>query len=154
MPVDIRSESMASPIITPIPIQTETEYRPISRLAVIGLLMSLPSMLLFVDLTWALFIFTIPAVFISVVALRAIRRSDGALAGEAVALMGIVISVACGLGWVTAELVTKAVTQYEARQAVDDWFEKMRTGKSGAAFLLTQPPKMRRIPFNPEEYRK
>jgi hypothetical protein len=145
---------MTSPIITPIPIQTETEYRPVSRLAVIGLLLSLPSIALFVNLTWALFIFTMPAVLISAIALRAIRRSDGALAGEAVALMGIVISVACGLGWVTAEMVTKLVTQYEARQAVDDWIEKMRTGQSGAAFLLTQAPRMRRISFNPEEHRK
>jgi hypothetical protein len=30
----------------------------------------------------------------------------------------------------------------------------MRTGQSGAAFLLTQAPRMRRISFNPEEHRK
>jgi hypothetical protein len=146
----------ASPIITPIPVQTDTEYRPISRLAVAGLLLALPSVLLFAsnNLSWVFFLFTLPAVVLATVALQAIVKSDGALAGEAVARLAIVIAVACGLGWVTNEVVTKYVTELEARTVADDWLEKMRKGEPGAAFLLSQHPKMRGVTFHPEEYNK
>ena len=81
-------------------------------------------------------------------------KSEGALAGETVARLAIVIAVACGLGWVTTEVVTKYVTELEARTTADDWLEKMRKGEPGAAFLMSQHPKMRFVTFNPEEYNK
>lgn len=146
---------MASPIITPIPVQTATEYRPISRLAVVGLLLAIPSIFLFVsaNLSWLFFLFTLPGFVLAVVSLRAIRRSDGALAGETVALLGVVLSVACGLGWVTAEVVSKVVTEMEARRTADDWLNKVRKGQPGAAFLMTQQARKRQdLRFNPEEY--
>jgi len=148
---------MASSILTPIPAQTGTEYRPISRLAVAGLLLAIPSVLLFLtnNLGWIFFLFSLPAMVLSAVALRGVRRSEGALAGETVALLGVVISVACGLGWVTSQIVTKLVTEMEARATVDDWLDKMRNDQSGAAFLLTQQPNKRKdIRFNPEDHLK
>lgn len=145
---------MASPIITPMPVQTDTEYRPISRLAVVGLLLALPSALIFVNenLYWLLPALILPAFLTCLLALRSIRRSEGNLAGEAIALLGIVISVASGLGWITMTTVTKMVTESEAKTAVDEWLSKLFNNEPGAAFLMTNDGKYRNIPFNPEEY--
>jgi hypothetical protein len=144
---------MASPIITPLPVQTDTEYRPISKLAVVGLLVALPSMLIFAseNLFWMLIIPIVPAIIMCSIGLRAIRSSEGNLAGEAVALLGLVIAVGSGLGWLTMTLVTKYVTETEARSAVDDWISKLQKGESGAAYLMTKAPSARKINYNPEE---
>ncbi len=144
---------MASPIITPLPVQTDTEYRPISKLAVVGLLVALPSMLIFAseNLFWMLIVPIIPAVIMCSIGLRSIRNSQGNLAGEAVALLGLVIAVGSGLGWITMSLVTKYVTESEARTAVDDWISKLQKGEAGAAYLMTKAPAARKINYNPEE---
>lgn len=144
---------MASPIITPLPVQTDTEYRPISKLAVVGLLVALPSMLIFAseNLFWMLIIPILPAIIMCSIGLRAIRSSEGNLAGEAVALLGLVIAVGSGLGWLTMTLVTKYVTETEARAAVDDWISKLQKGEAGAAYLMTKAPGARKINYNPEE---
>lgn len=145
---------MASPIITPMPVQTDTNYRPISRLAVVGLILSLPSVFIFLNdnLYWLLPALILPAFIICLIALRSIRRSEGSLDGETIALLGIVITVGCGLGWITMTTVTKAVTEAEAKSALDDWISKMFKKESGAAFLLTNDPKYRNLSFNPEEH--
>lgn len=144
---------MASPIITPLPIQTDTEYRPISKMAVVGLILSLPCALIFTseNLYWMLIVPILPAIIISFLALRTIRNSEGNLAGEAVAIIAIVIAVGCGLGWLTMTMVTRYVTELEAKAAVDDWIKKMQQNESGAAFLMTKPGAARRINFSPEE---
>jgi len=145
---------MASPIITPLPVQTDTEYRPISRMAVAGLILAIPWMLIFAmsSLWWLLILVCLPAAIVSIMALRQIRQSEGNLAGEAVAMLAIVISVGCGLGWLTMVTVTKYITENEARAAVDQWIYKMQHNEPGAAFLLMQSPRRREITYNPEEY--
>lgn len=144
---------MASPIITPLPIQTDTEYRPISKLAVVGFILSLPCLLIFTseNLFWMLIVPVMPAVIICYVALRSIRSSEGNLAGEPIAIIGIVIAVGCGLGWLTMSLVTKYVTEIEAKAAVEEWIGKLQKQELGAAFLLSKPGSARRLNFNPEE---
>ncbi|MBL8822003.1 MAG: DUF4190 domain-containing protein [Planctomycetia bacterium] len=145
---------MASPIITPLPVQTDTEYRPISRMAVAGLILAIPSMLIFAmsSLWWLLILVCLPAAIISIMALRQIRQSEGNLAGEAVAMLAIVISVGCGLGWITMVTVTKYITENEAKSAVDQWIYKMQHNEPGAAFLLMMSPRKREITYNPEDY--
>jgi hypothetical protein len=144
---------MASPIITPLPVQTDTEYRPISKLAVVGLLVALPSMLIFAseNLFWMLIVPILPAIIMCSIGLRSIRSSEGNLAGEAVALLGLVIAIGSGLGWLTMTLVTKYVTESEAHAAVDDWISKLQKGEAGAAYLMTKAPSARKINYNPEE---
>lgn len=145
---------MASPIITPLPVQTDTEYRPISRMAVAGLVLAIPSMLIFAmsNLWWLLILVCLPAAIVSIMALRQIRQSEGNLAGEAVALLAIVISVGCGLGWLTMMTVTKYITENEARATVDQWIYKMQNNEPGAAFLLMMSPRKREITFSPEDH--
>ncbi|HMP18160.1 MAG TPA: hypothetical protein PKD72_14140 [Gemmatales bacterium] len=144
---------MASPIITPLPVQTDTDYKPLSKLAVIGFLVSLASPFIFAseNLFWMLLIPILPAFILCFIALRAIRSSEGNLAGEAVALLGLVIAVGSGLGWLTMTLTTKFITEREARAAADDWLQKLQKGEFGAAYLMTKPPSARKINFNPEE---
>jgi len=144
---------MASPIITPLSVQTDTEYRPISMLAIVGLLVALPSMFIFAseNLFWMLMIPILPAIILCAIALRNVRSSEGNLAGEAVALLGLVIAVGSGLGWLTMTLVTKYVTESEARSAADDWISKLQKGQAGAAYLMTKSPGARKINYNPEE---
>jgi len=145
---------MASPIITPMPVQTDTNYRPISRMAVIGLILALTSTLIFASetLSWMLLVVVLPAVILCILAWRSIRNSQGNLAGEALAVLGIVMSVGSGLGWLTMTAVSKYVTESEARAACDDWLAKLQKGEAGAAFLMLVPPGNRRLDFNPEEY--
>lgn len=145
---------MASPIITPMPVQTDTDYRPISRMAIIGLLLALPSALIFTseNLFWLLFVVTLPAFILCCLAWRSIRNSQGNLAGEPLAVLGIVISVACGLGWMTMSTVAKYVTESEAKNATDAWIAKMQSGEAGAAFLYRVSPSRRTLDFNPEEH--
>ena len=133
---------MASPIITPMPVQTDTNYRPMSRMAVIGLILALPSTLIFASesLSWMLLVITIPAIILCVLAWRNIRGSQGNLAGEALAILGLVISVGSGLGWLTMTTVSKYVTESEARTACDDWLAKMQRGEAGTAFLMQVAP--------------
>lgn len=148
---------MASPIITPLPVQTDTEYRPISKMAVVGFILAIPSLAIFMsdNLFWVFLVFTIPAMILSTMALRSIRSSEGNLAGEAVAMLGIVISVASGLGWLTMTVVTKYITESEARSQIEIYFDKMKTNQPGAAFLMMNPPKFRhQMTFNPEEHAK
>lgn len=145
---------MASPIITPMPVQTDTNYRPISRMAVIGLLLALVSTLVFAtdNLFWLLFVVTLPAFILCCLAWRSIRSSQGNLAGEPLAVLGIVITVASGLGWLTMTTVSKYVTELEARTAVDTFIAKMQKGEAGAAFLMRASPSARILDFNPEEH--
>jgi len=145
---------MASPIITPMPVQTDTNYRPISRMAVIGLILALPSMLIFTSdsLFWMLLVVALPACILCCLAWRSIRNSQGNLAGEPLAVLGIVISVASGLGWLTMTVVSQYVTESEARTAVDSWISKMQNGEPGSAFLMRVSPSRRMLDFNPEEH--
>jgi hypothetical protein len=147
---------MASPIITPLPVQTDTDYKPMSKLAIIGLLVALPSALIFAseNLFWMLIIPILPAIILCTIALRSIRSSEGNLAGEAVALMGLVVAVGSGLGWITMTLVSKYVTESEARTAVEEWVQKLQKGEAGAAYLMTKSPIARKLDFNPEELSK
>jgi hypothetical protein len=146
---------MASPIVTPFAAPAEMEYRPISRIAIIGLILSLFSPLLFLTdngFLWLIF-FVIPGAVLSILARRAVMQSEGSLAGEALANLGIILSVCCGLGWMTSRLVSVYVTDMEARDAIETWIDQMQSGKSGTAFLYTMQPKLRNLDFNPEDHR-
>lgn len=145
---------MASPIITPLPVQTETDYRPVSKLAVSGFLLAIPAVFIFFseNLYWLLIVPILPAIIICIVAWRSIRNSDGNLAGEPVAMLGLVVAVGCGLGWITMMTVTRFVNESEARTTVDEWLGKLSKKEFGAAYLYTKPPSARRLTFNPEEY--
>jgi hypothetical protein len=148
---------MASPIITPFAAKTETDYRPISRMAIVGLLLSCFSPLLFFveNGIFCLVFFAIPGGIISILARRAILNSEGSLAGESLAILGTVLAVTCGLGWATSRLVSSFVTDMESRQAVDQWIAQLQRGESGAGFLMTLPPHMRaNLPFHPENHRQ
>jgi hypothetical protein len=147
---------MPSPIVTPLPVQTETDYRPISKMAVTGLLLAIPSVFIFFseNLYWLMIVTIVPATILCMVALRAIRGSEGNLAGEPVALLGLVFAVGSGLGWITMTTVTKYVAEGEARAIADDWLGKLSRREFGGAYLFTKPPSARRLTFNPEEYNR
>lgn len=136
---------------TTAPPSAETQYQPLSSLAVVGLAFGLASPLVFfIDAWWALFLLPLPALALSTLARRRIARSNGALAGQTAATFGVALSVICGLGWVTHFMTRDWILEHESRQVVLGWIEKLRNGQDGQAFLDCVEPSRRRIDFEPE----
>jgi hypothetical protein len=129
------------------PASIEENYRPLSLLAVVGLGVSILSLLVFVyDAFWLVMFFVVPGLLISLVASYRIRHSEGTLAGETVAKAGMVISVIAGLFWVTTKVTTYLIIRTESKAFLEAWLEKVRLGKEGEAFLDTVSPERRAAP--------
>ena len=124
----------------PVPSDEATElagYSAVSPAAVGSLVLGLLSPLALVGM---LLLF-IPAVGIAlaVIALRAIRLSNGDLAGRGAALTGLAL---CTI-FATASPVKSAYTSYclanASRPIVDAWFDFLRNGEPQKALQLTMP---------------
>lgn len=130
------------------PPTSETQYRPVCGLAVWGLLLGLLSPLVFViGKAWALLFFCLPGLFLSAWARRKVMNSNGALAGYIPATFGVVLSVACGLGWVTYDATKDWILESEARAFVMGWCAKLQAGKDCEAFIDCVEPIKRKIDF-------
>jgi hypothetical protein len=77
------------------------------------------------------------------VALWAIRRSDGVLAGQGLALCGLALSVFfLGLG-LTRHLTRQSLLEQRARELVDVWVRLLQEGKAQQAHQFRRPPAQR-----------
>jgi hypothetical protein len=91
-----------------------------------------------------LLVFAVVGLVASVLARRQIRQSDGTMAGEIPATIGIVLSVACGLGWATHRFTMQTILAHEASAAIESWLTNLREGDEAAAFLAAELPRERR----------
>jgi len=83
------------------------------------------------------------AAILSAVGLVLIRRSQGILAGAALAMTGLWLSVLFGLGYTAYFVATRFAILNQANQFTLNWFDKLRAGKAGSAFLDTRDPSYR-----------
>lgn len=128
--------------VAPVPLADS--YRPLSLLAIVGLGVSIISLLVFVyDAFWLVMFFVVPGLLISLIASYRIRHSEGTLAGEAVAKAGMVISLIAGLFWATTKVTTYLIIRHESKAFLQAWLEKLRLGKEGEAFVDTVSPERR-----------
>jgi hypothetical protein len=116
----------------------EIEYRPLSGLAMAGLLTAFVSPLAF----WhpVLWILPVTSIFLSAAALRNISRTQTAQAGRGIALTALTVSLAIGAAAPARLLTRQYLLQRQARQFADQWFTFMRRGEPQYAHQLTVKP--------------
>ena len=117
------------------------EYRAVSVAAVLGLLLGLSAPLaMLAPLLWV-----IPAIGIAVSlwALRSIAASDGALAGRAIALAGLALSIIFGAAAASAIASEAWWLRREAQPVAAHWFALLRDDQPQQAQQLILPPAQR-----------
>jgi hypothetical protein len=122
--------------------EQSADYRSLSALAVIGLLIGLASPLCF----GAPLLMIIPAagIVVSLIALRQIANSEGALAGRWVATLGLVLSVVFLCAPTARATAIRLLRTSQADSFARDWLSALVAGKTDYAFRLssdsTHPP--------------
>lgn len=150
---------MAEPLLPPVTISDRpadpVEYRPLSLLAVAGLVIGIAYSL--IVLVGALNAFRVgsplllPGVLsvglpvlgavLSLAAIRQIRSSENTYAGIGLATLGWWLSLLAGLGYGAYYAATYFAVVNQANQfVVNRWMELLKKGNTNAAFLLTQEP--------------
>ncbi len=118
------------------------QYRSVSGAAVFAALLGMASLLAF--FSKLLLVVPLMGTLVALLALFRITRSDGALTGRAVALLGLVLSVVIGVGLVTHDATMTRLLAAQGGPWVVEWCELVRAGKLEAAIELTRPPFRRR----------
>jgi hypothetical protein len=116
------------------PEQT-TEYRTLSVLAIISLIIGLAAPLAIA----APFLLVIPlfGIAVSLVALRRIDVSGGVLAGRWMATVGLVLCVASAVLPVSHDLIQRAIRTHQAETFGRNWVETVTSGNLKQAFRAT-----------------
>jgi hypothetical protein len=122
--------------------EAEVTFRPRTSLAArLSLLFGLAAVLVLVSPLLA--ILALAGAVSGGVALWAIRRSDGVLAGQGLALCGLALSVFfLGLG-LTRHLTRQSLLEQRARELVDVWVRLLQEGKAQQAHQFRRPPAQR-----------
>ena len=116
------------------PEQT-TEYRSLSVLAIISLIFGLASPLCFgAPLLMAIPIFGIA---VSILALRRIAASEGALAGRWAAVAGLILCVALAVAPLSREFALRYLRTHQAADFAQHWLSLVVSGRTEQAFRLT-----------------
>jgi hypothetical protein len=122
----------------------QAPYHSVSVLAIFALVMGFLSPLAFVhELLWAL---PLAGIAISVVAIARIDRSEGALVGRRAAVLGLAISIFCGLGAITQAATRRLWLAYRAERMAERFVDLLREGKSREAHQLWTRPQLRLLP--------
>jgi hypothetical protein len=136
--------SATSDRVDPDGLDPSPEYRPVSTLAVVGLLTGLASALAFAHpLLWA-----VPAIgtALSAVALHRLGTAVPAQIGRRAALIGLTLSLLFGTTAVARWAVFRWQVRVETLQAGKRWFEALREGDPYKAHELTLDPGSRLKP--------
>ncbi|HEV7224242.1 MAG TPA: hypothetical protein VGN42_16155 [Pirellulales bacterium] len=111
------------------------DYRPISTMAVVGLLAGLASVLAFTHpLFWA-----VPALgaLLSGCALHQLAVAVPPRIGRRAALIGLTLSLLCGASAITRQVLFRWQLRAETMQAGKQWFEALREGDPYKAHQFT-----------------
>jgi len=110
-------------------------YQSLSALAILGLLLGFAAPLaLFGKL---LLIVPLAGAGISLAALRRIAVSEGALVGRSIAILGLIFSVAWGIGVVSHGAVTRQLREPQAVAAARHWIQLLLHGDARTAYQIT-----------------
>jgi hypothetical protein len=95
---------------------------------------------------------TVPVIgaVLALIALFLIRQSEGTLAGGKAAIWGWWLSVVSGLGYWAYLGATYFAVNQQAERFVVAWFDKVKAGEMGSAFLDSQNP-ADRASINPKD---
>ena len=139
------------------PEQT-TEYRSLCVLALVGLILGLASPLCFG--APLLMVVPIAGIAVSLLALRQIAASEGALAGRWMAIVGLVLSIIFAIAPQARAFVIRTMRESQARSFGENWVTSLVGGNIDRSFRLTldanrptpppepgQPTKDRPSPF-------
>lgn len=129
------SPSPTTPAFHSDDLEPLAEYRTISSLAIVGLLFGLAAPLCFI----MPLLMAIPLVgaAISIVALRQIAASEGALAGRWAAAAGLALCVASAAAAISHSQVTRYLHSQQAEAFAREWIALLLAGNADEAFGLT-----------------
>lgn len=118
------------------------QYQAISGLAVGGLIVALVApVALAHPLLWVV---PLAGVLLCLLALRQIASNAPALIGRKAAVVGLIVSVLCGVAAPSEWLAYGRLIDAEGRQfALDSWFEFLRKNEPHKAYQLAKPPEAR-----------
>jgi hypothetical protein len=129
------THTVSSPVFHGDDPEQTTEYRTLSVLAIISLIMGLAAPLAVA----APFLLAIPlfGIAVSLVALRRIAVSGGVLAGRWAATIGLVLCIASAVLPISHDMIQRAIRVHQAETFGRDWVAMITAGKSKEAFRLT-----------------
>jgi hypothetical protein len=142
---------MAESATAPVPPPAADTYRPLSLLAIVGLGLAILSICVYLFNSEWLISLAVAGFVVSAIALYQIKRSDYAQAGVAVARFGMALSLVIGLSWITMATTVNLVIQAEAGRFAHQWFECLRDGKEGLAFVASVRPGSRPAELTAED---
>jgi hypothetical protein len=120
-------------------------YRPVSSLAVIGLLCGFASVLAYSHR--ALWLVPWVAVGVNWAALRRIAFESGQMIGRRSALIGLVLGLICGIGAPLQYIAFGHLLRSEAIEITEQWLEALRNDQPEVAHQLTMAP-LSRFPLD------
>jgi hypothetical protein len=123
---------------------TVAQYPPVSRWAVISLLLALVSFAaIFTPLMWFL---PLAGAALAIAALRSIHAADELILGKKAAVAGLLLSLLF-LSWGTTRYYTRQQTLYrQARQRIETWLELVQAGRLAEAHQLHLEREQRQAP--------
>jgi hypothetical protein len=129
------SRTVSAPVFHGDDPEQTTEYRTLSVLAIISLIMGIAAPLAIA----APFLLAIPlfGIAVSLVALRRIDVSGGVLAGRWAAIIGLALCVASAILPISHDLIQRTIRVNQAETIGRDWVAMLTAGKSKEAFHLT-----------------
>jgi hypothetical protein len=115
--------------------QPDDEYRPLSQLAIVCLVVSVLSPLaLVIPVLW---IIPLVAIVLAALSLRAIAASEGELRGRGLAATALALALLF-LSWAVAgEVSTNVVLARQSRQHAETWWQLIHEGRTYEAHQLT-----------------
>jgi hypothetical protein len=150
------SRTVSAPVFHGNDPEQITEYRTLSVLAIISLIMGLAAPLAVA----APFLLAIPlfGIAVSLVALRRIAVSEGVLAGRWAATIGLVLCVASAVLPISHDLIQRTIRINQAEKFGLDWVAMVTSGNTKEAFRHTvdgtrpMPPAEPNAPPKPNPY--
>ena len=111
------------------------EYRSLSTMAVVALLLGLASTAVFA--APVLLILPVVALMVSVVALRAIAAKPDVLTGRTLAVIGLLLATVSLAGSLTRDSLYARWMSHQARPAAEAWIDLVAAGDVDGSFYLT-----------------
>lgn len=128
------SQDSLDPHSFPPETEMAAEYRPVSRLAVISLLLAVGGMGAVIGTL--MICLAVAAAALAVAALWSIARADRPPLGRKAALVALLLSLFCGAWGLTWRTVRQQVICQEARQLADQWLQLAQAGRLQEAHQL------------------
>jgi hypothetical protein len=129
----------------------EAPYRTISILSIVGLILGIAAPLAF----FAPLLYAIPiaGIIVTLLAIRKISLSDGALIGRKAAVIGLALSVVGLTAAATRTMMFQELLSRQARAAALQWIELLQSGNAETAYKLTSAGRQRAptTPADPSE---